>query len=203
MIDASNCFSITVQKVINVAMLAALFLCNLGGMQAGAAESVKAQCDRQCLESFIDEYLKALAENDPAGLPLADNVVFVENDQSLKLGDGTWRTITGLGKYRHYFADPETGQVAVMTTLKENGSPIMFDLRLKIVDKKIAEIEDMPIRTEGGAELLEKLGKPWPEFRETIPVAKRVSREQLAATANKYLSGINQPHTAIQRTRSL
>ena len=190
MIDNNNYLNSGIKKVISAAVLAGLFTGNLMGTIAVAAGSAEAQCDRQCLESFIDQYLTALAKNDPTGLPLADNVVFVENDQRLQLGDGTWRTITGLGKYRHYFADPTTGQVAVMTTLRENDSPIMFDLRLRIFDNKIAEIEDMPIRTAGGAELLEKMGRPWPEFTQTIPVAQRVSRAQLAATANKYLSGM-------------
>lgn len=150
-----------------------------------------AQCDRHCLKGFIDQYLDALVKKDPTSLPLADNVVFVENDQRLQLGDGTWRTITGLGKYRHYFADPKTGQVAVMAVLKENDSDVIYDLRLAVADKLITEIEAMIIRTgPGGAKLLEDLGKPWPEFLETIPPEQRVSREDLITTANKYLSGM-------------
>ena len=155
-----------------------------------AARAGTLDCDRECLEGFIDQYLRALASHDPSGLPLADGVVFVENDQRLQLGDGSWRTITGLGKYRHYFADPESGQVAVMTVLEENGSNIMYDLRLAVAGKKITEIEGLAIRTPEGAALLEKLGKPWPQFLQTIPPAQRVSRAQLVATADKYLSGM-------------
>ena len=158
--------------------------------QTTGPETGAVQCDRQCLESFINQYLEALAKHDPSTLALADNVVFVENDQRLQLGDGTWRTITGLGKYRHYFADPKTGQVAVITVLEENGSYVLYDLRLAIADRKISEIEAMIIRAGPSAKLLEDMGKPWPEFLKTIPVAQRVSRATLVATANKYLSGM-------------
>jgi hypothetical protein len=42
-----------------------------------------ADCDRRCLEGFVNSYLEALAARDPSRLPLADNVVFVENQQVL------------------------------------------------------------------------------------------------------------------------
>ena len=189
-----------VTRIFLPALLVFLFACSQEQQSEVAQKTVTpraeenpttAQCDRHCLEGFIDQYLDALVKKDPSSLPLADNVVFVENDQRLQLGDGSWRTITGLGKYRHYFADPKTGQVAVMAVLKENDSDVLYDLRLAVSDKLITEIEAMIIRTgPGGAKLLEDLGKPWPEFLETIPVEQRVSREELAATANKYLSGM-------------
>lgn len=147
-------------------------------------------CDRQCLEAYIDQFLEALAGNDPSGLPLADDVIFVENNQRLELGDGSWRTITGLGKYRHYFADPKTGQVAVITVIEENGTNIMYDLRLAIAGRRITEIEALVIRSPEGAKLLEETGSPWPEFLESVPVDQRVTRNELIATANKYLTGM-------------
>ena len=97
-------------------------------------------CDRACLEGFVDAYLDALVAGDPARLPLADNVVFAENDQRLELGQGTWRTITGLGNYRHYFADIAAGQAGLITVLEENGTKIIYDLRLAVADGKITEI---------------------------------------------------------------
>ena len=182
--------------ILSFALLAALLACSqeqqppVTETAAPKTVTMPVSCDRQCLESFIDQYLAALVKHDPSGLPLADDVVFVENDQRLQMGDGTWRTITGMGKYRHYFADPTTGQVAVMTVLEENGNYILYDLRLAIDNKKISEIEAMVIRAGPGAKLVEDLGTPWPEFTETIPPEQRVSREQLVATANKYLSGM-------------
>jgi hypothetical protein len=81
----------------------------------------KNKYDRSTLENFINQYLEALSKNDPSGLPLANEVKFVENNQELKIGDGTWKTVTGLGVYRHYFADLLTGQSAVICVVEENG----------------------------------------------------------------------------------
>jgi len=157
---------------------------------SGRSGDASAACDRSCLESFVDQYLIALAAQEPRHLPLASSVKFVENGQTLQIGDGTWKTVSGLGKYRHYFADPETGNVAAITVVEESGKPIIYDLRLKIADEKIAEIESMAIRDPNGAALYEKLGKPLPVFSEPVPEDKRLSREELIATANKYFSGM-------------
>ena len=167
-----------------------LLLATLGGCSRQSPKDAAASCDRGCLESFVDQYLVSLAAHDPQHLPLAGNVKFVENDQELQIGEGTWKTVTGLGKYRHYFADSETGNVAAITVVEENGKPIIYDLRLKIVGGKIAEIESMPIRDPHGAALYEKLGKPLPVFFEPVPAEKRRSREELVATANRYFSGM-------------
>jgi hypothetical protein len=147
-----------------------------------------ADCDRRCLEGFVNSYLEALAARDSSRLPLADNVVFVENQQVLKLGDGLWRTVTGLGRYRHYFADPEMGQAGLIGVVEESGRKIIFDLRLEIDGGKIREIETLVIRAP--AELYEKRGVPHPKFLETVPPEKRLPREQLAGIANKYFTGM-------------
>ena len=147
-----------------------------------------ADCNRACLEGFVDSYLEALAARDPDRLPLADDVVFVENQQVLKLGDGLWRTVTGLGKYRHYFADPEMGQTGLIGVVEESGTKIIFDMRLAIEEGRIKEIETLAIRAN--AELYEQRGEPHPKFLETIPPEKRLPREQLAAIANKYFTGM-------------
>jgi hypothetical protein len=150
----------------------------------------KNRYDRSTLENHIDQYLQALSRNDPSGLPLAKGVVFVENNQELKVGDGTWQTITGLGVYRHYFVDLLAGQSAVICVVKENGKKVIFDLRLRISEGKIAEIESLVIRDSRGAENYEKLGQPPSVFLKTIPEEQRKPRESLIATANKYFSGM-------------
>jgi hypothetical protein len=150
----------------------------------------KSKYDRSTLENFINQYLEALSKNDPSGLPLANDVKFVENNQELKIGDGTWNTVTGLGVYRHYFADLQTGQSAVISVVKENGKNIIFCLRLKISGGKISEIESLVVRDSRGAENYENLGKPPSLFLKTVPEEKRKPRESLIATSNLYFSGM-------------
>ena len=147
-------------------------------------------CDRACLEGFIEAYLAALVAHDPARLPVADSVKFVENNQPLKLGEGTWKTVTGLGEYRHYFADPESGQVAVITLVHENDADALFDVRLSVADRKITEAETMIIRDPRGSANYVKMQKPEALWLEAVPADKRATREQLIATTDRYFSSM-------------
>ena len=118
------------------------------------------------------------------------NVKFVENNQILNVGDGTWKTVTGLGVYRHYFGDLLTGQSAVICVVEENKKKVILNLRLKIADGKISEIESLVVRDHMGAENYEKRGQPPSLFLATVPEESRKPRESLIATANKYFSGM-------------
>lgn len=173
---------------------AAALVC--GVPAAARAEAAAPACDRACLEGFEAAYLDAYAAHAPGRLPVRADLKFVENDQPLKLGQGSWATVQGLGHYRHYFADPETGEVVVVTTIRENGVGAILDVRLKIVDHRIAEVEHLFIRDPRGAAKYEALGRPEALWLDPVPPEKRVSRAVLEATANKYFSGMerNKPN---------
>jgi hypothetical protein len=158
---------------------------------AKAAAAAPAACDRACLEDFIDQYLKAAVAHDPARLPVSDDVTFIENNQRLKLGEGTWKTLTGLGDYRHVFADPETGQAVAITVVKENGADALFDLYLAVKDRKITTVQSMMIRDSHGPALYAKLGKPEDVWLSTVPPEQRATREELIATADKYYTAMS------------
>ena len=155
-----------------------------------AAVTATTRCDRACLEGFIDTYLTALAAQDSSRLKMASDARFVENNQELKLGEGTWKTVTGLGKYRHYFADPDSGQVAAITLVHENGADALFDVRLTVKDGAVTEAESMIIRDPRGSANYAKMDSPEPLWLETVPPAKRATREQLIATTDKYFSSM-------------
>lgn len=150
----------------------------------------RSSCDRACLENIIENYLQALAVQDVSRIKVTDDVVFSENNQVLELGDGSWQTMTGTGSYRHYFADPQTGQAAVISTMRENGRGVIYDLRLKLEGDRISEIESMVIRSPGSATRYEEMGEPPPNFRHIIPKDQRNTREELLAIPRKYLHGM-------------
>jgi hypothetical protein len=152
--------------------------------------SAKQSCDRACLDGLVDSYLDAVAANDPSRLPFTQTVKFTEDGQRLSLGDGLWNTATGSGTYKFYMEDTEAGQVGFFGTMREAGEPIVISVRLKIENRKIAEIETIVVRDKGQAENLEKRGHPDPLFTEAIPPAERVSRAELVKTANMYFSGM-------------
>jgi hypothetical protein len=74
--------------------------------------------------------------------------------------------------------------------MKEWDNPVIFCLRLKVADGKIAEVEDFVVRDAAAAKNLDAMGAPNPKLIETIPPAERESREELVKTANMYFSGL-------------
>jgi hypothetical protein len=155
-----------------------------------AASKIQAGPDRAGLEAFVDIYLKAMLAKDVDALPLAGDVKFAEQGQVLDVGDGSFQTVDGLGAYRHLFADPLTGNVGMIGTVTEHGARAMLDLRLRIANGKIAEIETMIIRDPGGYVRYEEMGTPEATWLETVPEAERMSRDDMVRTVNRYFTAM-------------
>jgi hypothetical protein len=148
------------------------------------------QHDRIFLESVADAYLTALAAGDFRRAPLAAEAVFAENDQRLPLGAASWRTIDGLGRYRHVFCDEEAATVGVIASVTENGAGAVAILRLKLHERLIIEAEQFVVRDPGAYLRYEELGQPEPVWFETIPPERRQSREALEAVAWMYFQAL-------------
>lgn len=162
------------------------------------AEAAAGPCDRACLNGLVDQYLAALVAHDPSRLPLAKTVRFTENGQTLKLGDGMWGPVSGLGTSKLYFADPPAGQVGFFGVVEENGHPQILALRLKVEERQIAdgiylsEIETIVARKLPGA-----FGEPealtaHPIFSKALAPSERRSRQELVAIADSYFEGLVQ-----------
>jgi len=173
-----------VTVVTTIILLVTIIACQSPGNDTGQL------CDRDCLNGFIDQYLEAIQSHDPSLLPLTESVKFTENGQRLMPGDGLWNTLSETGSYKLYIADPEAGQAGFFGTIRENGTPAILALRLKIEKNKISEIETIVARDEEGALNLEKLGGPHSSFLDTIPVSEHASREELIRIANMYFTGL-------------
>src|SRR5437867_7709635 len=163
--------------------------------EAGASTGpIPLNCNRACLENLIDQYLAAVVAHDPKRLPVCKEVMYPENDQVIELGAGFWKTAEGRGNYTHVFADPEFGQVAFMGTMKEAGAPLLMSLRLRVELGRITEIESIYFRPGGGGPNniadMDKPFKPEEMWFKSIPVAARMSRQELIAVADGYFSGL-------------
>ena len=166
------------------------------GLLLASSAVAQSNCDRACLEGFVDRYLDAMVAHNPKAVPLAPNVRFTENGQRLVIPDALWNSMESKGTYRLFVSDPQTGEVAFIGTILEQGRAPgqgvagAIALRLKIMNQQITEAEQLVVRTERTAQNLEKLGKPNHVFLEDVPPAERMSRADLIQTANLYFSGM-------------
>lgn len=179
-----------VKKVILALLPTVVFIACSGGGSPNTAKMAKPDCDRACLEHLIDAVMTGMTAHSAAGLPTTPGFRYVENNQTLKAGDGSWQTLQSFGPYKHYFADPESGNAAVIAVMQENGSAGLFTLRIRAEGKRLAEAEAIITHDPRGAGNYAKLGKVPPSWLESVPEEERMSREDLAATANKYFGSM-------------
>lgn len=146
---------------------------------------------REELEAIADLYCTALVAGDPSRAPFRADCVFAENDQILPLGEAAWKTTVRFGRYRHYYADPQHGEVGLVANSYEQGGGCVFVLRLKVdEDHRIIEAEQFIARDPNGAAAYEALGAPDPVWLEPIPPAQRQSHEALQAVSYMYFQAL-------------
>ena len=175
-------------------IIAALFAGQSAIQLRASTGPIPLNCDRACLEGVMNQYLAAVVAHDPKRLPLSEDVMYTENDQILKVGDGFWKTAAGLGNYKHYFADPEMGQVVFMGTMQEAGAALLMSLRLRIELGRISEVESVYFRSGGAGPnnipAMDQAGKPDDMWFKSIPPAQRLSRQQMISIADGYFTGL-------------
>jgi hypothetical protein len=175
-------------------LLAAAFALGLAGTaQAAPAPITPPTCDRACLEGMIDKYLGALAAKDPSRMPLTRDARFTENGQELKLGDGLWGNVDGIGDYKLTFVDPDTQEAGVFATVKESGRQVLIAARLHIQSAtRISQIETIVARGSLRAGAPPPVMTVKPVFYEDVPAAERRGRAQMAAITDSYFEGLAQ-----------
>jgi hypothetical protein len=182
------------KRIISAGLLAltlAAFILVRPAHRVAAAPA--SSCDRACLNGIMDQYLAAMVSHDPSKLPLAKNVKFTENGVRLEFTDALWATASSVGNYKLYFAEPEAGEAGIYTVVQENGAGVLLHVRLKVVDRKITEIETLVARKQMTSILnIENLTEVRPIFNETVPEADRPSRAEMVSLVGHYFDGIEQ-----------
>jgi hypothetical protein len=200
--------------------LAAAAICLGAGAsaQVGGVPMEQHACQRACLESFVDKYLQAMADGTVDPALFAPTARFTENGVQMPLGnEGLWATTSGLGKYKFYIPDTETQQVAFLGTVMEQATqsatgpqrepePVGLALRLRIVDGKITEVEQIAARPDrplgagpatassnpfpatGAA--VEAMGAPDARFLQAVPENQRMSRAALVEVGSAYFEAV-------------
>jgi hypothetical protein len=158
---------------------------------ATADASKPAGCDRACLIAVMQSFIDALIANDPSALKVAAGLKYTENGVISMLGETVWQTASMLvADTRLDFADPVEGQVASHFVFNESNSmPVIYQVRLKVVEHEITEIETMAVRRQGAANGFFNVMnmKPEPAFFAEVAPEDRMSRDELRAITELYL----------------
>src|ERR1700722_9508724 len=107
-----------------------------GSREIRAANPPAAVCDRVCLNGFLEQYLAALVNHNPTGLPVASDMKSTENTKPTPLGDGLWKTIKFIKFRGETVSDPSTGQITYWAAVEEDHVSLLM-LRLKIAGRKL------------------------------------------------------------------
>jgi hypothetical protein len=158
--------------------------------QPAAAKKLPARCDSACLTKTMNAYVAALLAHDPAQVPLAPNVEFVENTQVMHPGEGLWKTADGAPtSFKIVAPDPVSQQVAMLCVMRANNEPIEAAFRLKIRHGEIVAAEHLWAGNLKPANL-KNLQTPRPAFLEKVPPAQRSPRAKMIAIATTYYTAV-------------
>jgi hypothetical protein len=176
-----------------VVTVLALVAAPLAAQAPGEPSAVIApECDRACLIGHVEAHMKALAARDPSRIPLAENVRFAENNVFIPVGDGLWDTVTGVDATGLTAADPLTGNAAWFGSVRENGAPAIYAVRIHVANGRIDEIESVVHRKTSLPAPFGDVARMVhdPEFNEVLPPEQRRSRERMLSIADAYFDTV-------------
>jgi hypothetical protein len=178
-------------RKIKFCILALLFM-NIVASAPAATPAADARCNRECLRGFISKYLDAMLSHNPGLLPHSTGAKFTEDSEVMKLGEGLWKSVSGIRPFRRDVLDVPQGIAASKVVVEEAGSPVLLPLRLKIVDQKVTEVETMTVRTqkEGALFSPDALKEPRKEMAFAPERGQIAPREQIVKIANTYPAGL-------------
>lgn len=146
---------------------------------------------RSCYDRLVDDYLAALVAHDPGRIAFAADARFVENIKATKIGDGLWKTASGLPTtFKLYVPDPVSGQVGFMGLMQEDGKPILLGLRLQVFEGHVIQAEHV-IARDLDAKSLANLQVPRAVFARAIPADMRMMRYEIKGIAYSYYDALD------------
>ncbi|HEY0961521.1 MAG TPA: hypothetical protein VGE69_04115 [Pseudomonadales bacterium] len=157
------------------------------------APALQAQdCDRACLRDVVTDYLEALVAHDANSLPLAADVRFTEDHDTLQLDAGQWQSVERLGEFRQDVLDPQSGNAGVHVLAYENGTPVLIATRLKVAGGRVTEIESSVVRSreEGMIFNPEAITVASEAMNAPIPPSQRNTRDDMIELALRYPEGL-------------
>ncbi len=100
------------------------------------------KCTRTELQSAVDSYIAAAKSGNPSGLPLAPQAKYIENLKEMPPGQGILQSALDIDFHRSLL-DVDSCETFTELIRTNKIHPYVFGTRLKVVDRKIAEIDTL------------------------------------------------------------
>jgi len=165
----------------------------IGASLAGCASVASNEaCDRACLVAATNTYFDALGARAPGSAGLGSAVRMTENGVAASPSSSVFASARPM-RWRQVFADPVSGQTSSFARYDDEAGPVLYAVRLKIVQRQIVESEAM-VNHKGAHPFFapDALAAPRAIFETVTPVGERLPRERLRALADAYFDGIEQ-----------
>jgi hypothetical protein len=176
------------QKIFRLAVIL-IALLSFNGVASAST------CDRGCFLEQAKQFNANMLAHTTEKIPLAANAKIRENTKAIELGESKWTGVTKILS-GGVFADPIVGNVIEHVAAETAaGKTVYIGTRLKLVDRKISEVE---INFDDGPRVNIKNLVPYdPIFNTIVPLEERSTREELARIITSYFKGLTD-HNPIQ-----
>ncbi len=150
--------------------------------------ALAATCDRACLLQQATQFNDNMLAHTTDKIPLAKRAEIRENTKAISLDASKWSTVKQI-RSEGVFADPVLGNVVEHIAAEAEGGKLVYiGTRLKVVDRKITEVE---INFDDRPNVNAKNLIPYDPIYDTIvPEGQRSTREQLARIITSYFQGL-------------
>jgi hypothetical protein len=155
---------------------------------AFSSVATAATCDRVCLLEQAKQFNANMLAHTTEKIPLAPDAQIRENTKAIAIADSNWTTVKRILSEGVY-ADAVKGNVIEhMAAVTGSGKTVYIGTRLKLVDRKIKEVE---INFDDRPNVNAKNLVPYdPFFNTIVPPEERSTREQLERIINSYFQGL-------------
>jgi hypothetical protein len=145
------------------------------------------QCSRSMLQAAAESYIAAQKAGDVAKMALAPDAKFLENMKETTKDKGLWNTALPIAFNRSIY-DIDRCKAFTEVIITEGGHPYVLGTRLKVKNGIIKEIDGLVTSKDdwlfNAQDYLKySSAEDWP----VLPVAARVSKQELINAGNAYL----------------
>ena len=145
-------------------------------------------CDAACLTGEANAVMHAYVGNHWQEVNWAPKVGYAENSVGLRVGEGTWATVTAIDPAPLVIADAQTGKAVWIGQIEEHGQPAWAVMTIASDGGQVGGIEAEIRRKE--------YGTPWAQPSEippypAVPAAQRTGRAAMLKGVAGFYAALN------------